>query len=242
MIEIVEVTKYFDAKKAVDRLSLKVGPGELYTFLGPNAAGKTTTIKMIAGLLRPTSGRVSICGFDVNRDGIRARESLSYVPDQPFLYEKLSGREFLEFVGSMYGMDRKTLHERIGHYGERLEYLDYMDELTESYSHGMRQRIVLASAFLHDPKVIVIDEPMVGLDPKSTRTLKDLLREKVRGGAAAFISTHTLAVAEELATRIGIIHKGRLIAEGALKDFRTTGAEDLEEVFLALTMEEKSFE
>jgi len=240
MIEIVDASKHFDGKKAVDHLTLTVHPGELYAFLGPNGAGKTTTIKMIAGLLRPTSGRIAICGIDVNSESLKAKRLLSYVPDQPYLYEKLSGREFLEFVGRMYGMDSKTVEERIEHYGELFDYLDYMNELSESYSHGMKQRIVLASAFIHDPRAIVIDEPMVGLDPRSARILKDHLLERVAGGATVFISTHTLAVAEELASRIGIIHKGQLIAEGSPEELRSRGQShrSLEEVFLTLTMEE----
>ncbi len=239
MIEIVDASKHFDGKKAVDHLTLTVRPGELYAFLGPNGAGKTTTIKMIAGLLKPTTGRIAVCGYDVNSGDLQAKRLLSYVPDQPYLYEKLSGREFLEFVGRMYGMKKETVEERIVHYGELFAYLDYMDELSENYSHGMKQRVVLASAFIHEPKVIVIDEPMVGLDPKSARILKDHLLERVERGVSVFISTHTLTVAEELATRIGIIHKGRLIAEGSPEELRTRGKgyATLEEVFLTLTME-----
>ncbi len=239
-IEISHLTKRFGAKAAVSDVSLRVEPGELYAFLGPNGAGKTTTIKVIAGLLRPTSGAVRVGGFDVHADGVNARRLLSYVPDQPFLYEKLSGREFLQFVGNLYGMDPAASRERIAELSERFDTASYLDDLAESYSHGMRQRVVLSAALMHDPKVFVVDEPMVGLDPRSARLVKDALRELADGGASVFMSTHTLSVAEEVAARVGIIHHGRLIAEGTVDELRLLGhtSSRLEDIFLTLTREE----
>ncbi len=239
-IEIEHLTKQFGTKAAVDDISLRVAPGELYAFLGPNGAGKTTTIKVIVGLLRPTSGTVRVGGFDVHADGVNARRILSYVPDQPFLYEKLSGREFLQFVGNLYGMDPAASRDRIARLSEQFDTTSYLDDLAESYSHGMRQRVVLSAALMHDPKVFVVDEPMVGLDPRSARLVKDALCELAARGASVFMSTHTLSIAEEVATRIGIIHHGRLIAEGTVDELRLLGhtSSRLEDIFLTLTREE----
>ena len=239
-IEIEKLTKRFGAKTAVKDLTLRVAPGELYAFLGPNGAGKTTTIKVITGLLRPTSGRVTVGGHDVHANGTQARRLISYVPDQPFLYEKLSGREFLLFVARMYRMDRAVYTKKIEQLSERFDTTEYLDELAESYSHGMKQRIVISAAILHDPKVIVVDEPMVGLDPRSARLVKDVLREMVDAGVCVFMSTHTLSMAEEVADRIGIIHRGSLVAEGTVDELRSHGhtSGKLEDIFLTLTREE----
>jgi len=239
MIEIRNASKYFGTKKAVDHLNLSVKKGEFFAFLGPNGAGKTTTIKMIVGLLIPTEGDIFVGGHNIQQDGLAAKELISYVPDQPYLYEKLSGREFLEFVGRIYKIDKEKVLAEIERFGKIFEYTDYIDELSENYSHGMKQRVVLTAALLHEPKVIIIDEPMVGLDPKSARILKDILKQKSADGCTVFISTHTLAVAEELATRIGIIHKGRLIAEGSIDEIhsRSSVRGTLEDVFLQLTQE-----
>lgn len=241
MIELEKVTKLFGNKRAVDELTLMVPGGELFCFLGPNGAGKTTTIKLLAGLLRPTAGRVRICGYDVTGQYVEAKRRMSYVPDQPFLYEKLTGWEFLQFVGRIYNMEQHLLDERIEQLVELFECLPYVDELTESYSHGMKQRVVMASALLHNPDVIVIDEPFVGLDPHSTRLVKDILRARTQNGKTAFLSTHTLSVAEELATRIGIVNHGRLVALGTLEELRQTMGGDndsLEDLFLELTRNE----
>ena len=239
-IEITGVTKRYGNFTAVDALTLDIGEGELFAFLGPNGAGKTTTIKMIAGLLLPDRGRVRVCGHPMGRDGRLAKAQLAYVPDQPFLYEKLTGREFLEFVGQMYGLARDTMQARIGRLSDRLEMGGFLDQLTESYSHGMKQRAVLAAALLHDPRVLVIDEPMVGLDPRTVRTVKNLMGELIGGGGTVFMSTHTLEVAEALADRIGIIHHGRLIVVGSLDELRARAAESdsLEDIFLTLTADE----
>ena len=240
-IELTEVTKRFGDFTAVDTLSLQVRAGELFAFLGPNGAGKTTTIKIIAGLLTPDRGTVRVCGHPMGRDGRLAKAQLAYVPDQPFLYDKLTGREFLEFVGQMYGLDRHVSNQRSAELIERLKMGAFLDQLAESYSHGMKQRTVLAAALLHDPAVLVIDEPMVGLDPKTVRTVKDLMNEITRTDRTVFMSTHTLAVAEAVADRIGIIHHGRLIAAGTLDELRRHAERtaSLEDIFLDLTSDEE---
>jgi ABC-2 type transport system ATP-binding protein len=239
-IEIQHLTKRFGSKVAVDDLSLRVEPGELYAFLGPNGAGKTTTIKVITGLLRPSEGTVRVAGYDVHKDGLEARRVLSYVPDQPYLYDKLSGREFLRFVGSMYGVDPAEADAEIERLAQRFGTTEYLDDLAESYSHGMKQRVVLSAAILHRPQVFVIDEPMVGLDPRSARLVKDVLRQHVENGVCVFMSTHTLSIAEEVADRVGIIHRGRLVAEGTVDELRPDGhtSDKLEDIFLTLTREE----
>jgi ABC-2 type transport system ATP-binding protein len=239
MIQLDNVSKSYGTKAAVRSLSLDIAAGELFAFLGPNGAGKTTTIKMMCGLLFPTSGRVTIGGHDLARDGDRARQLLSYVPDQPFLYEKLTGREFLQFIAEMYGMERahgrRRIEEVIGLFGLQ----EFVDDLTERYSHGMRQRTVFAAALLHEPRVLIVDEPTVGLDPRSVRLLKDLLRKEADRGTTVFLSSHSLDVVEELADRIGIIEHGRLIGCGTLASLRSQSAVDgsLEEVFLKMTEE-----
>jgi ABC-2 type transport system ATP-binding protein len=237
VIRLENVTKTFGEVTAVDHLDLEVPAGQLFVFLGPNGAGKTTTIKMIAGLLRPTEGRVILCGHNVHAEPIAAKSLLSYVPDEPFLYEKLTGREFLDFVGSMYGVNRDIRRRRIEELSELFETRGFLDERAETYSHGMKQRIVVSAALLHDPQVIVIDEPMVGLDPKGANTLKSVLRECTSRGATVFMSTHTLGVAEETADRVGIIRQGSLVALGSLEDIYAAARTDqrLEEAFLRLT-------
>ena len=239
-IELDNVTKRFGAKVAVKDLTLRVSSGELYAFLGANGAGKTTTIKLITGLLRPTSGAIRVCGCDVHTDGMNARRAISYIPDRPFLYDKLSGREFLLFVGRMYGMDPDECGRRAEELSERFGTAEYIDELTENYSHGMKQRVVFTAAILHDPKVLVVDEPMVGLDPRSARLVKDALRQMVDRGGCVFMSTHTLPVAEEVANRIGIIRRGNLVAEGTVDELRSLGHTSgrLEDVFLTITNDE----
>ncbi len=239
MIELEGLTKRFGDLTAVDHVDLVVPPGEFFVFLGPNGAGKTTTIKMIAGLLRPTEGRAVLCGHDVQADYIAAKSLLSYVPDEPFLYDKLTGREFLEFVGAMYGVGRERTQERIAEMTELFELGGFIDELAETYSHGMKQRVVVSAALLHEPKVIVIDEPMVGLDPKGANTLKTVLRTMAQQGVTIFMSTHTLAVAEQTADRIGILRSGRIIALGTLEEVYGAARTEkrLEEAFLRLTEE-----
>jgi ABC-2 type transport system ATP-binding protein len=235
MIELHGVTKLFGTKRAVDGLELKVRAGELFAFLGPNGAGKTTTIKMCCGLLRPTSGTISIGGY--LGGSTAARQLLGYVPDQPYLYDKLTGREFLTFVSEMYGIERAVASRRTAELIERFEMSDFVDELCESYSQGMKQRVVFASSFVHGPRVLIVDEPLVGLDPRSARIVKDVFLEEARGGAAILMSTHLLAIAEELADRVGIIHRGRILASGTLEEVRRAVSIEgpLEQLFLTLT-------
>jgi len=237
MLQIDHLCKRFGGKHAVEDLCLEVGAGELYAFLGPNGAGKTTTLKCVVGLLRPTGGRVVVGGHDVQAEPVAAKRLLSYVPDRPYLYEKLSGREFLAFVGRLYGLERGLCASRIDELVALFDAGEWADELTENYSHGMRQKIVMSAALLHEPKALVIDEPMVGLDPRSSKTVKTVLRERAEAGCAILMSTHTLSVAEEVADRVGIINRGRLVAEGTVEELRRTAAasERLEDIFLELT-------
>jgi ABC-2 type transport system ATP-binding protein len=239
MIELDNVTKKYGGKLAVDNLSLTIARGELFAFLGPNGAGKTTTIKMMCGLLFPTSGRVRIAGFSLADQGEQARRVISYVPDQPFLYEKLTGREVLQFIADMYGMPPERGRSRMGEMIETFGLTTFVDDLTESYSHGMRQRTVFAAALLHEPKVLIVDEPTVGLDPLSVRLLKNLLRQQANQGVTVFMSTHSLDVVQELADRIGVMNRGKLISCGTLGALRKQAALDgtLEDVFLKLTEE-----
>ncbi len=239
MIRIENVTKLYGPKVAVRDLTLHVPPGELFAFLGPNGAGKTTTIKMLCGLLFPTTGSVTVGGFDVRAQGDRARALVSYVPDQPFLYEKLTGREFLRFTADLYAMPPAKADEKIEEVIELFHLDEFVDDLTERYSHGMRQRTVFAAALVHDPKLLIADEPTVGLDPKSVRELKLLLRKLAGAGMTIFLSTHTLDIAQELADRIGILDRGRLLGCGDMTDLRKQANQDgsLEDLFMKITEE-----
>ena len=238
MIRFNAVTRTYGSKVAVNNLSLVIPPGELFAFLGPNGAGKTTAIKMLTGLLRPSQGSVSVCGHDTVAQTREATRLIGFVPEEGFLYDKLTGREFLEFAADMRGFDAVERSERIARQAEVFEMVEYLDDLTETYSHGMRQRLIFAAAMLHDPPVLVVDEPMVGLDPKSVRLVKDLLRQRASAGATVFMSTHTLSVAEEIADRIGIIDRGRLNFLGTLGELRQAFRDEsrsLEHLFLELT-------
>jgi ABC-2 type transport system ATP-binding protein len=240
MIQLNALTKRYGSFTAVDALDLTVPKGELFGFLGPNGAGKTTTLRMIAGILRPSAGTVHINGIDVSKNPIAAKAVLGYIPDRPFIYEKLTGAEFLRFVAGLYSQNGKDIEHR-GHELLSLFDLDnWRDELVESYSHGMRQKLIIASAFIHKPDVIVVDEPMVGLDPKASRILKDLFGEYTRRGHTIMMSTHTLEVAETMCDRIGIIQGGKIRALGTMDELRSSsvnGAEGLEQIFLKLTGE-----
>ncbi len=211
MIELRNVTKKFGSFTAVDNLSLTVKPGDFFGFLGPNGAGKTTTIKMIVGLFAPTSGTIIVNGFDLSSRPIEAKQTVAYVPDTPFLYDKLTGREFLYFIGGLFKMAKKKLHERISELVELFEIGHWIDKRTEDYSQGMKQRVIIASALLHDPKTIIIDEPMIGLDPRSAKIVRETLSAQAKSGVSILMSTHSLPVAEELCNRIGIINDGKLI-------------------------------
>lgn len=238
MIRLVHLTKKFGSFTAVDDINLEVRPGEFYGFLGPNGAGKTTTIKMMTGLFTPTAGEIYINGYDIKKQPIEAKRSTGYIPDQPFLYDKLTGREFLYFSGGLYKMDKKVLQQKIEELIEHFKINEWIDKRTEDHSQGMRQRIVIASALLHEPQVIIIDEPMVGLDPQSAQIVKQTLKQKTQEGTTIFMSTHSLPVVEELCDRVGIIKNGRLIFEdrmSALEAFKQKYDGKFESVFLELT-------
>lgn len=242
MINLNHVTKSFGSLKAVDDLSLVVKRGELFSFLGPNGAGKTTTIKMLVGLMVPDEGEIEINGFNTRSQPLAAKRMIGYVPDAPFLYDKLTGREFLEVVGNLYNLDSVLVTQKIRQYRERLNIGSWLDEATESYSQGMKQRLVFTAALFHEPEILIIDEPMVGLDPQTARTIKDLLKELAAGGVTVFLSTHNLNVAEELSTRIGIIHQGSLMEVGTVESFRSSlhRQGNLEDLFLHLTGDRES--
>ncbi len=210
----------------------------MFAFLGPNGAGKTTTIKMIVGLLRPSSGTIRLCGYDVVQDSRRASRLLGYVPDVPYLYDKLTGREFMQFIADMYGLDSEQSARQLARGIADFELHDFVDQLTETYSHGMRQRLAFAAALLHEPAVLVIDEPMVGLDPRSARLVKDLLQTKAREGMTIFMSTHLLTVAEEIAARVAIVDQGRLRFLGTVAQLQqelSLQHTSLEQLYLSLT-------
>lgn len=234
------LTKKFADFEVLRGISLEVERGELFGFLGPNGAGKTTTIRIMTGLLLPTGGSVEIAGFDVVRDPFEVKRRVGYVPDRAFLYDKLTGLEFLEFVGHLYGLGRDKVWREAEGLLDLFDLMEWKDELVEAYSHGMRQKLAMTAALLHRPEVVVIDEPMVGLDPRSARHFKSLLRDIVAGGQTVFMSTHTLEVAETLCARVGIIQNGQIIALGTLDELReqaSYGDHSLEEVFLKLTEE-----
>lgn len=237
MIEIAHLTKRFRHVTAVEDLSLTIRSGEIYGFLGPNGAGKTTTIKMIAGTLQPTSGRIVIDGRDLARDPAGAKRVVGFVPDRPFLYEKLTGMEFLQFIAGLYGVNSVTFRPRAEALLELFELSRWQNELVEGYSHGMKQRLIMSSALIHQPKVLVVDEPMVGLDPRGARLLKNIFRQLRDNGVALFLSTHTLSLVADLCDRIGIILKGRLLVEGTIAELqdRSGARESLEDAFLKLT-------
>lgn len=236
MLSIRGVTKKFGTLTAVNDLSLEVPAGSVHAFLGPNGAGKTTTIKMCTGLLQPDSGSVEIAGFDVVRDGVQARRALAYVPDEPYLYDRLTGREFLDFTARIYGLDRKAYETRLGEVSERFSLHSFIDHLSDGYSHGMRQRIVLAAAVLHQPKVMIVDEPLVGLDPKHIRIVLALLREIADAGGAVLMSTHSLSTVESVSDAVSVMDHGRIVACGSAAAIK--GDRDLESTFMALTADE----
>lgn len=241
MIELDQLVKKFGGLVAVNDVSLKVGRGEFFAMLGPNAAGKTTTIKLLTGLIKPTSGCARICGYDVQTQPLEARRRLAYMPDFPFLYDKLTAWEFFRFTGQMFQIEAARIEKNAQELVARFHLEEFADRTLEGLSHGTRQRIAIVSALLHDPEVFVIDEPMVGLDPQHARIVKDVLKERSLAGATVLVSTHQLEIAEEMADRIGIIHCGKLIAVGTREELRKqSGASGaLEEIFLSLTAEGK---
>lgn len=238
MIELKGLTKRYGNLMAVDNLDLLIPKGEIFGFIGPNGAGKTTTINMIGGILAPTSGTVMICGINMESDPEKAKRKIGFIPERPYLYEKLTGMEFLKFIADLYGVGEDVFLIKSQEKLEMFFLSDWSNDLIESYSHGMKQRLVMAAALVHDPEVIIVDEPMVGLDPLAIKMVKNLLRNLAKQGVTIFISTHTLEVAEDICDRIGIIHKGSLIASGTPEELKRqvneTGA-DLEQVFIRLT-------
>jgi ABC-2 type transport system ATP-binding protein len=238
-VRLEHVSKSYNGQPAVIDLSLQVYPGEVFAFLGPNGAGKTTTLKMATGLLRPDTGQVEVCGCSMIHDPRRAKTHLAYVPDLPFLYDKLTGREFIEFTREMYGVSAAVANGRLAELQQQLVMDGFLDQLTETYSHGMKQKVALAAALVHAPRVLIVDEPMVGLDPRTVRVIKTILRTIADQGGTVFMSTHTLDIAEQLADHLGIINHGRLIALGTLRELHQKAALDgrLEDVFLRLTEE-----
>ena len=240
MIELIHLVKRFGDVVAVNDLSLTVKRGEFFVVLGPNAAGKTTTIKILTGLLKPTSGLARVAEFDVQAQPLEVKRRMAYVPDFPFLYDKLTPWEFFRFTGELFRMDQGKIQSAGRELIERFNLGDYSNKTIEGLSHGTRQRVAIASALLHDPEVFVIDEPMVGLDPHHARVVKDVLKERSLRGMTVFLSTHQLSVAEELADRVGIIHQGKVVAIGTPAELRTQSGQEgpLEKAFLALTAEE----
>jgi ABC-2 type transport system ATP-binding protein len=238
MIELKSLTKKFGDYKAVDDLNLFVKKGEIFGFIGPNGAGKTTTIKMIGGILAPSAGTVTVAGIDIQKEPEKAKSKIGFIPDRPYLYEKLTGREFLKFTAGLYGVPDDIFSKKAQQNLEMFSLADWSDELIESYSHGMKQRLIMSAALLHDPEVIIVDEPMVGLDPVAIMLVKDLFQRLAYKGVTVFMSTHTLAVAEDICERIGVINKGHLIASGTTAELqREANVTDaaLEQVFLNLT-------
>ena len=238
MIRIQGLTKAYGKFVAVDNIDLHVPRGELFGFLGPNGAGKTTTLRIIAGIMRPTSGRVWLGGDDVMTHPNEAKQRLGFIPDRPFVYDKLTAAEFLRFVAGLYGQEGDVIEHRIDELLDLFELTSWKDELIESYSHGMRQKLIISSALIHRPEVIVVDEPMVGLDPKGARLLKDIFRLFVDNGGTVMMSTHTLEIAEAMCDRIGIIQQGKIVAYGTMSEIRTqtkSGDISLEDLFLRLT-------
>jgi len=241
MIAIHDLVKTFGDFTAVDRVSLEVRAGEIHGFLGPNGAGKTTTIRIIAGLLKPTAGRVVVNGHDLATDPEAAKASLGFIPDRPFIYEKLTAGEFLRFHAGLYGIDGAGVGTRVGQMLELFELTEWEQELVEAFSHGMKQRLVMCAAFLHRPQAVLVDEPMVGLDPRGARLIKNVFRKMAERGVAILMSTHTLEVAQEMCDRISIIVQGKIIARGTVDELRQLaggpGRDDaqLTQVFLKLT-------
>ncbi len=244
MIRLNDLTKRYGKFTAVNGINLEVKDGELFGFLGPNGAGKTTTLRMIAGILKPSSGTATVGGEDIQANALAAKAKLGFIPDRPFVYDKLTGAEFLRFVASLYGQEGDEIERRIDELLDLFELAPWRDELTESYSHGMRQKVIIASALVHRPAVIVVDEPMVGLDPRSAKLLKSLFRQFVDRGGTVLMSTHTLEVAEAMCDRIAIIQGGNIVASGTMEELRAQTQEglSLEDLFLKLTGGEEARE
>lgn len=240
MINLKNLTKRYSGFTAVNNLNLFIPKGEIFGFIGPNGAGKTTTINMVGGILSPTSGSVTICGVDMEKHPEEAKSKIGFIPDRPYLYEKLTAMEFLRFTADLYDVAEESFMKRSKALLKKFFLTDWSNDLIESYSHGMKQRLVMTAALLHDPEVIVVDEPMVGLDPVAIKMVKDLFQHLASKGVTIFMSTHTLQVAEDICDRIGIIHKGSVIATGTAEEliYNLHAADaNLEHVFIRLTEE-----
>jgi ABC-2 type transport system ATP-binding protein len=238
VIKIENLVKKYQSLVAVDGLNLEIPKGQLFGFLGPNGAGKTTTIKLLIGLLKPTGGSISIGGVNIHEDPVRAKAMVGYIPDRPYIYNKLTGMEYLEFIGDLFSMEKPLVNSRAAKFLEFFDLKDFANELIEAYSHGMKQKLIISGALIHAPKVVVVDEPMVGLDPRGARQVKNLFRDLCREGTTVFMSTHSLGIAEAMCHRVGIILKGKMIAVGSVDDLRSQAEQDhsdLEEIFLKLT-------
>ena len=239
ILHIDNLTKNYGDVTAVNNIALQISSGEIFGFIGPNGAGKTTTIKCIAGLIAFDNGSISIDNHDIHKAPAKAKANIGYIPDSPFLYEKLTGREFLYFIAGLFKMKNSDIVHNIDKYASLMEFKDYMDLKTEEYSHGMKQRIIIASAMIHEPKLLLIDEPMVGLDPKIARIVKDTLRQYADNGGSVFVSTHTLSLAEEICDEIGIMHKGNLVYKGNIDNLKDKlKKNNLEDLFLEITRNE----
>ena len=240
MIDLINLTKDYGTTIAVNNLNLHVASGEIYGFIGPNGAGKTTTIRMMGGIIEPSSGSIIIDGIDMKENPVAAKKIIGVVPDRPFLYEKLTGAEFLKFIADIYEVDAKSVRQRSDDLLRQFALWDWANEIIEAYSHGMKQRLIIAAALMHDPKILVVDEPMVGLDPSAVRMVKDIFKDLASKNVAIFVSTHTLSIAEDMCDRIGVIHKGNLVAQGTMDELNSaaqTQKARLEEVFLTLIHE-----
>ncbi len=236
MLRIENLTKTYGKKKAVDHLSLHIRSGEIYGFIGHNGAGKTTTIKACCGILQFDQGEITVCGHSLRREPLACKRALAYIPDNPDLYEFMTGIDYLNFIGDIFRVPEEERRERIRLYADSLELKEDLGEKISAYSHGMKQKLAVISAFLHEPKLIIMDEPFVGLDPKASHTLKQMMREHCDRGGAIFFSTHVLEVAEKLCDQVAIIKKGKLVASGSMEEVR--GQDSLEEVFLELEGED----
>jgi len=241
MIELVNLTKRYGRNHAVEKLNLTVPDGELFGFIGPNGAGKTTTIRMIGGLLAPTEGQVIIDGVDIDSDPVGVKRKIGLIPDRPFLYEKLTGIEFLKFTADLFELNQSDFESKSREWLNLFGLWDRANELIEAYSHGMKQRLIMSAALLHDPRLLIVDEPMVGLDPRGIKMVRNLFRRLAETGVTVFMSTHTLSLAEEICDRIGIINNGKLIATGTIPELQSAarlGQANLEQAFLELTQEQ----
>jgi ABC-2 type transport system ATP-binding protein len=245
MIKLIHLTKKYGHHTAINNVHLTVNAGEIFGFIGPNGAGKTTTIQIMAGLLLPSSGNVLLSDVSMNDHPVKAKQLVGYIPDRPFIYEKLTGIEYLRFIGDFYHVSESTFHKRSQELLNQFALIDRCNELIEAYSHGMKQRLIMASALLHDPPIIIVDEPMVGLDPVAIKLVRDIFQQRSALGTTIFMSTHTLSLAEQICHRVGIIHNGQLIATGTIDELKASakqGTNDLEDIFFQLTIENKMTE